>query len=190
MMGKSGLEEFSSPRIFTLYRLIFNRFMASQMRNAKVKKGKLILSLPSLSRDFEVVLEVLQDGFNLIYPGFNVFPGTGKFSGLKTRVVPLKPLFTQGSLVAEMKRRGLGRPSTYAHIIQTLLSRGYVREKAGKLTSTPMGRKVYSFLKENYPEYTSEELTRTLEEAMDRVEKGELDWQKVLLSVHRVKELL
>jgi reverse gyrase len=89
-----------------------------------------------------------------------------------------------------VKKRRLGRPSTYAHIVQTLLERGYVREKGGRLVPTKRGIEVYRFLKENYPEYTSEELTRKLEEAMDRIERGELDYRNVLKEAYRIKEVL
>ncbi len=190
MMERSGLVSFSSPGIISLYRLIFRRFMASQMRKAEVKKSSLVVALNGFSRKMDVVLEVLSHGFDLIFGEIKLFPGPEKFSGLAVKLVPLKPLFTQGSLVAEMKRRGLGRPSTYAHIIQTLISRGYVRQVRGKLLSTPMGREVYSYLRENYPEYVSEELTRKLEEAMDQVESGKADWQEVLRAAYRIRELL
>ncbi len=187
----SGVVQFSDASgAIRLYALIFRRFMASQMRPVKVKKARLCLEASFFSRCQEVNLEILQDGFNRLIPSVKTFPPHAEITGVKVRLIPLKPLFTQGSLVAEMKRRGLGRPSTYAHIIQTLLERGYVREVRGKLKPTPRGRQVYSFLRERYPEYISEELTRRLEEVMDRVERGEANWQEVLRQVYEVKNLL
>ncbi len=187
----SGAVQFSDPsRASKLYSLIFRRFMASQMRPVRVRTARLCLFAPFFSRCEEVNLEILQDGFNLILPSLKLFPSSAKIEGVRVRLIPAKPLFTQGSLVAEMKSRGLGRPSTYAHIIQTLLERGYVREVRGKLIPTPMGKKVYSFLKKNYPDYVSQELTRRLEEAMDRVERGEANWQEILRQVYEVRNLL
>ena len=93
-------------------------------------------------------------------------------------------------LVQEMKKKGLGRPSTYAHIIQTLIDRGYVREVRGYLIPTRMGVEVFSFLKENYPQYTSEELTRKLEESMDLIESGKVDYKEVLREAYKIKKLL
>jgi len=89
-----------------------------------------------------------------------------------------------------MKKRGLGRPSTYAQIVQTLLERRYVIERGGFLIPTKLGREVYAFLREHFPQWTDEQLTRQLEEAMDRIERGELDYMEVLKKVHSIKELL
>ncbi len=187
----SGAVYFSdASRASKLYSLIFRRFMASQMRPVRVRTARLCLSAPFFSRCQEVNLEILQDGFNLLLPSVRIFPSSCRLKGVEVKLIPAKPLFTQGSLVAEMKAKGLGRPSTYAHIIQTLLERGYVKEVRGRLIPTTMGKKVYSFFRENYPDYVSEELTRSLEETMDRVERGEVDWQEVLKQVYRVRGLL
>ncbi len=174
-----------------LYELIFKRFMASQMRPAKVITGELILELPNFSWKEEVVVDTVEHGFDLIYPTF--FPlGEDflKITAKKLRKVPQKPLFTQGTLIQEMKKRGLGRPSTYAHIVQTLLERGYVKEVKGKLIPTKRGIEIYKYLAQNYGEYVSEELTRKLEEAMDKIERGELDYLQPLREIYGIKNIL
>jgi reverse gyrase len=66
-----------------------------------------------------------------------------------------------------MKEKGIGRPSTYAKIVQVLFLRKYVFERKGKVFCTALGAKVYHFLSKNYGEMVSEELTRKLEEEMD-----------------------
>ncbi len=192
-MITAGLIDLEDPQnALKLYELIFKRFIASQMRPAKVKTEKLHLELPYYDWEEEIVTEVIEHGFDLMFPTFKVFEkGRGfDLKPVEFREVPKVPLFTQGTLIQEMKRRGLGRPSTYAHIVQTLLDRGYVREVKGRLVPTKMGIQVYSYLKENYPDYVSEELTRKLEEAMDRIERGELDYTEVLRSAFKVREIL
>jgi reverse gyrase len=79
-----------------------------------------------------------------------------------------------------MRKRGIGRPSTYAKIVQTILDRGYVVEKGKFLYPTRLGIKVYEYLSTKFPEYTSEEFTRELEELMDRVENGEADYLQII----------
>ena len=192
-MIAAGIAEFDYPEeTLKVYELIFKRFMASQMRPAKVKIEDLIIKLPYWEWKEPVVVEVLQRGFDLMFPTFKVFKTEGalKITEKEFREVPKVPLYTQGSLIQEMKKRGLGRPSTYAQIVQTLLERHYVVEEKGHLIPTELGIKVYNFLTENFPEWTSEELTRELEEAMDKIERGELDYMEVLKEVHKIKKLL
>ncbi len=192
-MITAGLVELEDPEnALRLYELIFKRFIASQMRPVKVIKAKLRISLPYFEHEEEVITEILEHGYDLMYKNFNVFKKADIYDikPIEYREVPKVSPFTQGTLIQEMKRRGLGRPSTYAHIVQTLLDRGYVREEKGRLIPTEMGIKVYEFLKKNYGEYVSEQLTRELEEAMDKIERGELDYMEVLKEVHKVKELL
>ncbi|NPA41304.1 MAG: reverse gyrase [Aquificae bacterium] len=192
-MITAGLVELEAPqKALEVYRLIFNRFMASQMRPAKVIAEKLHVELPYFDWEEEVITKVLEHGFDLMHPTFEVFPKKDIYDieSKEYREVPKVPLFTQGSLIQEMKRRGLGRPSTYAHIVQTLLDRGYVKEVKGRLVPTKRGIEVYNFLRSKYPDYTSEELTRKLEEAMDKIERGELDYLQVLREVYKVKKLL
>jgi reverse gyrase len=79
-----------------------------------------------------------------------------------------------------MKKRGLGRPSTYAEIVSTLLQRQYVYElKNGSLVPTSLGKEIFNYLKSKYTQYVSEEFTRELENFMDEVEEGKRDWEEI-----------
>lgn len=192
-MITAGLIDLEDPEnALRLYDLIFRRFMASQMRPARVIAETLRVELPYYDWEEEVVTEVLEHGFDLVFPTFLVFEKRDIFEiePIEMREVPKVAPFTQGTLIQEMKRRGLGRPSTYTHIVQTLIDRGYVREVKGRLVPTRMGVEVYNYLRERYPEYVSEELTRKLEEAMDRIERGELDYMEVLREAYKVKLIL
>ncbi len=192
MIGAGTLQLEEAQKAIKLYELIFKRFMASQMRACSVKVYKLHLELPYFSWEEKVVTEVIKKGFEILYPTFRLLPLKERIeiTSKEFRKVPKTMPFTQGTLIQEMRRRGLGRPSTYAHIVQTLLDRGYVKEVKGSLVPTDMGIRVFSYLRENYPQYVSEELTRKLEKAMDEIERGELDHIQVLKEAYKVKELL
>ncbi len=163
-----------------IYRLIFRRFLASQSPEAKAEFARVRLGPLS----WEVPLRLVEPGFAKWWR-FRIFPiSEGAVPELEARAIPKEQPYTQGSLVDEMRRRGLGRPSTYAKIVSTLLLRRYVVERRGKLYPTPLGVKVHRFLARRFGHFVSEEFTRALEEKMDSVEEGNLSWGQVL------KELL
>ncbi len=182
---------------FALYDLIFRRFIASQMIPVKVLEAELhIKLLPADVEDTqELVVKILEDGWNLIEPlkvtelPFEVKEGETYYfevTSYTRRTVPKVFPYTQGELVEEMRRRRIGRPSTYAKILQTLLDRRYVVQKGRFLYPTKLGIEVYNYLSTNFPHYASEEFTRELEELMDRVEKGEVDYQEIIKSLKPV----
>lgn len=90
------------------------------------------------------------------------------------------PRFTQGTLVAELERYGIGRPSTYAPILETLRQRRYVRSVGRYLVPTSLGVAVYDFLMEHFPHVMDLQFTARMEEQLDAVERGEADWVQVL----------
>jgi len=186
-----GLITLKSPRdSLRLYDLIFRRFMASQTRPLKVLKGRFQFILPTYTWEETLVLEVLQKGFDEFWSGPPIFTPTPPLKPERVELtkIPKVFLFNQGSLIQEMKRRGLGRPSTYAEIVSTLLHRRYVYEvKGGGLVPTKLGKEVYHFLIERFQEFVSEEFTRELERFMDEVERGERDWEEIC---QRLKPLI
>lgn len=95
-------------------------------------------------------------------------------------------LYTQGELIAEMKNKKIGRPSTYATIVSTLLKRKYVIEskKVKRLVPSKLGINVYEFLNNNYFKFVSEDRTRELLEHMDRIEEGSEDYRQVLKQLY------
>lgn len=189
-----GLITFKNPRdSLKLYDLIFRRFMASQCRPIRVSKARCKFILPSYSWEEILNIEVLKRGFDLFLRGPQLF----------TPKLPLKPekgelhkipkvfLYNQGSLIQEMKKRGLGRPSTYAEIVSTLLHRRYIYElKNGGLVPTKLGKEIYTFLIERFKEFVSEEFTRELEKFMDEVERGEKPWEEICIKSKPLVELV
>ncbi|HDH91616.1 MAG TPA: reverse gyrase, partial [Candidatus Aenigmarchaeota archaeon] len=176
---------------FKLYDLIFKRFIASQMKEVRVKIQKVKVRMNELIGELEQIVEILEHGFDLVYP-LKVWDRLKKKIkiidvkfGKQPKILP----FTQGELIKEMREKGIGRPSTYATILQKLFERKYVIERKGRIIPTLLGRKVFFFLSRRFGEIVSEEKTRELEAKMDRIEEG-YDYQKVLLEEYKLVRML
>jgi len=90
------------------------------------------------------------------------------------------PRFTEASLVKELERLGIGRPSTYAQIISTLTDREYARLEQKKFQPTPLGETVANVLIRLFPDLFSVDFTSLMEAELDKIEEGELEWHRVL----------
>jgi len=91
------------------------------------------------------------------------------------------PRYTQASLIKKLERDGIGRPSTYANIMRTILERGYVVEQKRKLHATPLGLAVTEFLVRHFSgNFIDLGYTARLEEELDRISRGEADWEQVV----------
>ncbi|WP_048056247.1 reverse gyrase [Methanocaldococcus fervens] len=172
-----------------VYDLIFRRFLASQMKEAVVEYEEIYIK--DLDEKIEGYIDVKFDGWSKIYNlKLKKLPKVEKNSlkilEKKITKIPKVPLYDEGEVVKLMKERGIGRPSTYAQIIKKLLDRGYVTKSKnkGKLIPTKLGTEVYNYLINNYPNLISEERTRELEEIMDKIENGEVDYLEVLKALH------
>ena len=95
------------------------------------------------------------------------------------------PRYSEASLVKRLEELGIGRPSTYASILQTLKDREYVRSDKGRFVPEESGRLVTAFLERFFDRYVSYDYTAELEEELDDVSGGRLDWQKLLESFWR-----
>ncbi len=181
-----------------LYDLIFRRFMASQMRETKVKKVTLEISLEELEAKIEkeLVSEIVEPGWVSVYPRIEVgsVPPEGRYEVKEVTVKSWNtvPLYSQADLIKLMKERGLGRPSTYAKIVSTLIERRYVIEspRQRKLIPTKKGIGVYAYLNEKYSSLVSEERTRKLEELMDLISEGKASYdESVRPLIEEVREI-
>jgi DNA topoisomerase-1 len=90
------------------------------------------------------------------------------------------PRFSEASLVKELEERGIGRPSTYASIMSTIVDRGYVEKKEARFFPTELGILVNGLLVESFPEIVSSDFTAKMEADLDHVEEGREDWRKLL----------
>ena len=166
---------------FKLYDLIFRKFIASQMKEAWVRKDKFDI----LNKKVEVITEILEDGFNLIYPikVYDVKEGEYEINKTFYKKSKYSP-YTYAEVIEEMKNKGIGRPSTYAITIEKLLERKYVVEKNGYLFAAYLGFKVLKIIDNlKYKDYVSEEFTAHLEEIMDEIENGNRDYKKELIKI-------
>jgi len=194
-----SLKDFLTPDQNKLYELIYNRFVSSQMKPA-------IFAVTSVSIQAGRC-QFTASGSTLSFPGFmaayskeneeeeeapekakkNMIPPLEKGDVLK--LLKLDPSqhftkppgrFSDSSLIKALEEDGIGRPSTYAPIIYTLILRDYVRRVKGYLNPTELGFKVCDLLVEFFPKIVDVKFTALMEEELDEVEEGRLKRNKVL----------
>jgi reverse gyrase len=179
------VEGFRWPH-FALYDLIFRRFMASQCKEFTVRVKKYRISVAGKTFDEERIVSAEGRAYELfksVWVKKDLAPGIHR-AKVEIRKVPVSPLLSQADLIRMMKEKGIGRPSTYSVILDKLFARGYIFEKNGKLIPTKEGIKVYEYLIENYERFISEARTRNLEEKMDAIERGEVDYLEALKDLY------
>ncbi|MCS7308276.1 MAG: DNA topoisomerase, partial [Aquificaceae bacterium] len=167
-----------------------NRFMSSQTKAVRLKVLKIRVNVNGLEKFMDIPVEILEEGWNKFLPVEVYRIKLGRVNAENTKRLLSQPkayLYTHGELVQEMKRKGIGRPSTYASIVEKLLERGYVVENKGFLIPTKLGKEVYSYLesKEEVRVFLNEDFTRRLEELMDGVEVGKEDYASILLDLYK-----
>lgn len=169
-----------------IYKEIFNRFLASQSKEIKVKKARLNIITENSKKSEEIITEILEDGWNIFMPIKVIqIMDENKVTDRKVYNKHTVPLFTQATIIEEMKSKNIGRPSTYAKIISVLFERKYIFEdKYKRIIPTKLGKIVYNFLNSKYNKFINEETTRTLEKIMDEVEKGIKEFQQTLHEIY------
>ena len=183
-----------------LYELIWLRFMAGQLRHAVYDTTTLDFPLKRASTDylFRASGSVLTfDGYTRLYQesrdvgekGGDLPPLPPMEEGDRAERVRLVPAqhftkpparFTEAGLVKELEKLGIGRPSTYAQIISTLRDRKYVGTEKKRFVPTPLGETVAKVLVRLFPDVFDVRFTSGMEEELDRIEAGELEWRAVL----------
>ncbi len=176
-----------------LYELIWRQFVACQMTPAKYDATTVKVA----AGDFELVAKgrVLEfDGWTKVQPQKSkkgdedkllpdVKPGdTLNLQQLDPKQHFTKPVarFNEASLVKELEKRGIGRPSTYASIISTIQDRGYVRLENKRFYAEKMGEIVNDRLMENFDDLIGYDFTANMEQQLDEIAEGHKDWKKVL----------
>ena len=175
-----------TPRHLSLYDLIFRRFMASQCKESVACISKYKITSKDKSFIEERITKIEGKAYTL-YRNVKVktpLPlGKKKFSA-QIKLIPQAYPFTQADIISLMREKSLGRPSTYSSIIQKLFARKYIVERKRLIFSTPLGRKVYFYLAENYQSFFSEERTKRLLEKMDKIERGEFNYLETLRDIY------
>lgn len=179
---------------YKLYDLIWRRFVACQMKDAVLSVVEVLAS-DQRYNFFGISKSVVEENFIKFYPHSvpeDVFlPSFEKGERLNVLKLEYKkkktlppPRYTEATLIKKLEEEGIGRPSTYATIISTLLARKYVVKKNKSLVPTEIGFVVYEFLKNNYPSVVDLGLTAYMELMLDKIEKGEnKNWKNILLEM-------
>ena len=194
--------DFDRPRAASgdharLYELIYNRALASQMASARLERTTVELT------DGAGRAVLRATGQVVLFPGFTALYDEGRddpqdeegarMPALREGDAPVRtgveatqsftqppPRYSEASLVKRLEELGIGRPSTYAATLQTLKDREYVRIDKGRFVPEESGRLVTAFLERFFERYVSYDYTAELEEELDDVSGGRLDWQKLL----------
>jgi DNA topoisomerase-1 len=187
-----------------VYRLIWERFVASQMASAimdtlsvDITAGPFLFRATGSKVKFPGYLAVYQD-----------LPDNGNGGdegwlpdlapGDRLDLVELSPQqhftqspprYTEASLVRALEERGIGRPSTYAPTIETIKRRGYVRSQQRRMHPTDLGRLVNDLLVEHFSDVMNYDFTASLEEELDQIEEGTQDWKKVVQDFYKPFEV-
>ncbi len=178
-----------------LYRLIWNRAMASQMQSAKMERTTIEIGDKSDNIGIRATGTIIRfDGFTRLYEE------AGKKQEEQARLPEVKegdmvvaekitpeqhftqppPRYSEASLVKKMEELGIGRPSTYASILKVLQDRGYVTLDKKRFIPDDKGRLVIAFLEEFFTKYVQYGYTADLEERLDEISAGRLDWKTLL----------
>lgn len=181
-----------------LYKLIWQRTIASQMSDAKMLRTKI-----SANIDSGTIPDFHANGSRILFDGWlaadtgsrgeeNELPKVSKGDALnlismnmeEKETQPL-PRYTEAGLVKELEKRGIGRPSTYASTIKTIVDRGYVMKEQRSLHPTDTGDVVSTFLEDNFAEYISDTFTATMEDQLDEISTGEREYKKTLTDFYK-----
>lgn len=177
-----------------LYKLIWQRTVASQMADAKLLKTRISAKI----KNNEDLPEFSATGSRTLFQGWLLVDEDGKGEDVELPKVKIGDTvkllnlvkeekfteppnrYSEAGLVKELEIRGIGRPSTYASIIKTLEDREYVRKEARTLYPTDVGEVVSDFLEKNFSKYISDTFTAEMEDELDEISRGEREYEKTL----------
>ncbi|MDP2036994.1 MAG: type I DNA topoisomerase [Ignavibacteria bacterium] len=193
------VKEYLDEAQFKLYDLIWKRFIACQMESARLETTSVSISADEYTFRSSGTT-ILFDGFQVLYeetteePGEKGENGGGLIpAGLEVKQkMELKDLtpnqhftkpparFTESTLIKELESNGIGRPSTYAMIMGTIVDRGYVEQQDRKMFPTLLGQKVNGVLVKNFPDIINVNFTAQMEDELDLIANGETEYLRVL----------
>ena len=196
-----AVQKHLTPEQFKLYQLIWQRFMASQMAPAVFDTTTVDFDIPANRRYLfratgsvvkfpgflSLYKEAREEGESKALEDEQALPAIEP--GEKAPVVAITPnqhftepppRFSEASLVKELERLGIGRPSTYASIISTLTDRHYAELEQRRFFPTPLGESVEKVMIKQFPHEFNVGFTADMEAELDKVEEGKLGWQRVL----------
>ena len=185
------VREYLTSDEFKLYKLIYNRALASLMKDAVMEVTSIILD--NNDYKFKVTGSIVKfDGYLKVYDDNEddgeLLPDFGKYSGsvvseeINYSAHTTKPpaRYTESQLIKKMETLGIGRPSTYATTIGILLERGYVKVIDKKFNPTEIGIETTDKLQEFFKDIINVDYTRDMEEDLDKIAEGKLYWENLL----------
>ncbi len=179
---------------YRLYKLIYDRFIASQMTETKYETNTVTINSDDCTFKANGI-KTLFDGYTVVYTEGKdeqeeketSLPELEKNDTLKLMKIASDQKFTQppsryteASLVKLLEEKGIGRPSTYAPTISTIIERGYVEREKKMLKPTELGFVVTKIMKDNFSEIVDIKFTADMEEKLDEVEEGKIEWKNVI----------
>ena len=196
------VKKFVDNRTFKLYELIWRRFVASQMNPAQFETTVIDISADEFlfkafgnAVKFKGFMQVYEDiaeprsdaDEKAEYRNEKIPLGLEKGNNLGLEELQktqhfTKPSarFTESSLIKELENKGIGRPSTYSLIVSTIQDRKYVEQAEKKLIPTKLGKQVSNILVKNFPKIINEDFTSLMENELDLIANGEIEYVKVL----------
>ena len=188
------VEQSISSDTAKLYRLIWSRFMASQMADciqdtvsASITAGDYLFRASGFRVSFDGFTALYEESTDDAKKKETALPPLeeGQKLALKRLTADQKftqppPLYTEATLIHALEENGIGRPSTYAPIITTIVDRGYVEKDQKKLKTTPLGQAVNTVMMEQFPDIVNVKFSADMEKKLDVVEAGQADWVKTI----------
>mgnify|MGYP001566199733 CR=1 FL=1 len=188
-----------------LYKLIWQRAVASQMKDAEMMRTKIVSKVVALSKsDFDnAIPDFVANGSRVVKEGWLLADPQAKGEDIilpKLKVSdPLSLInlnneqkqteppnrYSEAGLIKELEKRGIGRPSTYASIIATIEERGYVEKEGRTLKPTDVGDVVSTFLENNFENYISDTFTAEMENELDQIADGEREYETTLRNFYK-----
>ena len=177
-----------------LYRLIWSRFMASQMADciqdtvsASITAGDYLFRASGFRVSFDGFTALYEESTDDAKKKETALPPLEEGQTLKLKKLTADqkftqppPLYTEATLIHALEENGIGRPSTYVPIITTIVDRGYVEKDQKKLKTTPLGQAVNTVMMEQFPDIVNVKFSADMEKKLDVVEAGQADWVKTI----------
>ena len=177
-----------------LYRLIWSRFMASQMADciqdtvsASITAGDYLFRASGFRVSFDGFTALYEESTDDAKKKETALPPLEEGQTLKLKKLTADqkftqppPLYTEATLIHALEANGIERPSTYAPIITTIVDRGYVEKDQKKLKTTPLGQAVNTVMMEQFPDIVNVKFSADMEKKLDVVEAGQADWVKTI----------
>ncbi len=196
------VKQFLTKEQYSLYSIIWNRFISSQMTPAQLEQTTFIIESRERPYEFRASGTVVRfDGFMALYTESkdeieeeNGVTLPALKEGETLRLINLQPKqhftqppprFTEATLVKALEEKGIGRPSTYATILSTIQDRKYVQKTDGKFSPTELGVVVNALLVERFPGLIDVSFTAKMEDELDRIEDGKMKWVRVIKDFYK-----